>query len=142
MTRRRSRKKLVAEINVVPYIDVMLVLLVIFMVTTPLLNQGVEIDLPKAQADLLNDIDGDEPIVLSVNKEGVYFLNKAQEPTEPQNETQIRATVGAILSRNPTLPVLVQADQAVAYGTVMSAMVLLQASGAPKVGLSTQIPEN
>lgn len=140
MERRSSRKRMMAEINVVPYIDVMLVLLVIFMITAPLLNQGVEIDLPKAASEPLPP--GDQPpLILSVDRQGAYYLNLAENPRQPLTPDQVATTTQAVLKRNPRLPVLVQADRQVDYGTVVRAMVVLQEAGADRVGLSTQTPE-
>lgn len=140
MARRSSRKRVIADINVVPYIDVMLVLLVIFMITAPLLNQGVEIDLPKAASEPLLPSD-QLPLILSVDRNGAYYLNLAENPRQPIAPEKMAVTTKALLRRNPQLPVLVQADRQVDYGTVVRAMVLLQEAGADKIGLSTQMPE-
>lgn len=140
MARRNSRKRAMAEINIVPYIDVMLVLLVIFMITAPLLNQGVEIDLPQADAKPL-PLNEQEPVVLSVDREGNFYLNIAEDPNRPVDAENILVRTAAVLRRNPSIQVLVQADAGVDYGTVVRAMVLLQRAGASKVGLSTQIPQ-
>jgi len=132
----RSKRRLMGEINVVPYIDVMLVLLIIFMVTAPLLSQGIEVDLPKADAEPL-DVDQDnEPLVLSVDRDGNLYLNvgDSEEPVDPQTAA---ARVAAVLRRSPDTPVLVRADEAVAHGVVVRAMALLQGSGARKIGIMT-----
>ena len=140
MTRHnRRRRRLLAEINVVPYIDVMLVLLVIFMVTAPLLQQGVEVDLPKADAKPL-PADQPKPLILSVDRQGNYYLNLAENPGKPLDATAVLAFTTDQLRRNPKLPVMVRADEAVDYGTVITAMVLLQRAGAAKVGLLTEMP--
>ena len=141
MSRRRTHKRVISEINVVPYIDVMLVLLVIFMITAPLINQGVEVDLPRAEAEILTTSDH-EPLVLTVDRNGAYYLNRADDPTLAMNPRDILVRAAALLKLNPTLPVLVKADENVDYGTVIQAMVLLQQAGADKVGLSTQVPES
>ncbi len=141
MPRRNFRRRAMAEINIVPYIDVMLVLLVIFMITAPLLNQGVEVDLPQAQAEALATGER-QPLVLSVNREGQYFLNLAERPDLPMDPDTLLARCIAVLRRDPGLPVLVRADKGVDYGTVVAAMVLLQRAGAAKVGLSTELPES
>ncbi len=133
------RKRLVAEINVVPYIDVMLVLLVIFMVTVPLLQQGVEIDLPKVHSEPIATEER-TPLILSVTRDGRYYLNLADDPSRPISASEIRRQVMAQLQRDPHIPVLVKADQQVHYGVVMRAMVLLQRAGAEKVGLLTEAP--
>ena len=141
MTRHnRRRRRLLAEINVVPYIDVMLVLLVIFMVTAPLLQQGVEVDLPKADAKPL-PTDQPKPLILSVDRQGNYYLNLADNPGKPMEATAVSAFAAEQLQRNPKLPVMVRADESVNYGTVITAMVLLQRAGAPKVGLLTEMPK-
>lgn len=137
MIKKRRSKKLVAEINVVPYIDVMLVLLVIFIVTAPLLQQGVAVDLPKASAKSLPSSEK-EPIVVSVDKEGNYFLNISDQPHVPMRAELITLTVNKELKQTPKRKVMVKADTNVNYGKVMGAMVLLQTAGAPSVGLVTQ----
>jgi biopolymer transport protein TolR len=125
------------EINVVPYIDVMLVLLIIFMVTAPLLSQGVKVDLPKAAAEPLPpDMD---PLVLSIDAEGSMFLNIVDSQT-PQNADRILELVSAVIRREPERPVLVKADRSVQYGRVVEGMVLLQQAGAQKVGFATESP--
>lgn len=137
MRKKRNPKKLVAEINVVPYIDVMLVLLVIFIVTAPLLQQGVAVDLPQASAKALPPAEK-EPIVVSVDREGNYFLNVADNPQSPMAHDSLAMRVMAELKRHPERKVLVKADSKVDYGRVMGAMVLVQKAGAPSVGLVTQ----
>jgi biopolymer transport protein TolR len=132
---------MMADINVVPYIDVMLVLLVIFMITAPLLNQGVEIDLPKAASEPLPPSD-QPPLILSVDRNGAYYLNLAEYPRQPLDPRSVLARTAALLRHNPGLAVLVKADRNVDYGTVVRAMVLLQQAGADKVGLSTEMPEH
>jgi len=140
MTRRGSRRRVVAQINIVPYIDVMLVLLVIFMVTAPLLNQGVEVELPQAEAETLAPAE-QRPLVLSVDRSGVYFMNYAEDPAQPLDAESVTAVTAAVLRGNPKLSVLVRADKSLKYGVVIDAMVLLQRAGAEKVGLSTESPE-
>ncbi len=132
----RNRRRLVAEMNVVPYIDVMLVLLIIFMVTAPLLTQGIKVDLPKAAAEPLPaDLSDVTPLILSVDAAGNYYLSiGAQDVIE---EDEVVARVSAVLSREPRTPVLVEADQSVPYGRVVRGMALLQQSGAEKVGFIT-----
>jgi biopolymer transport protein TolR len=136
----RRPRRLLAEINVVPYIDVMLVLLVIFMVTAPLLQQGVEVDLPKADAKPL-PTDQPKPLILRVDQQGNYYLNLAENPGKPMDDVSMQAFVTEQLRRNPSLPVMVGADKSVDYGTVTTAMVLLQKAGVPKVGLLTETPK-
>ena len=140
MARQRIRKRPMAEINVVPYIDVMLVMLVIFMITAPLLTQGVKVDLPAAAAQPMDDTD-QEPLVVSVDVSGNLFLNVGEAPEEPVAAEALVQTVAAVLRRQPQKSVLVRGDHAVDYGAVVSAMVLLQQAGVPNVGLVTEPPE-
>ena len=138
---RRVKKRPRAEINVVPYIDVMLVLLIIFMVTAPLLSQGVNVNLPQAQAKSLS-ADSKTPIVVSVNSQGQYFLNLSTTPMVPVNPQDLMSQVSAYLmlakQHNETRPVYVKGDRDVNYGSVVQAMVLLQKAGADNVGLITE----
>src|SRR5690606_10318002 len=128
-----------AEINVVPYIDVMLVLLVIFMVTAPLLMQGVKVDLPQAPSSPLENKD-DEPIIVSVKTDGSYYLNLGGEPESQRPLPEIIDTVAKVLRQKPNTPVLVWGDTKVEYGIVVSLMSDLQGAGAPSVGLVTEPP--
>ena len=137
---RRKRLRPVAEINVVPYIDVMLVLLIIFMVTAPLLMQGVEVELPKAEAQAVESDDSD-PLIASIKANGELFLNVGGDESEAISPEVLQRRVGAVLRANPNKPVLVWGDQAVAYGDVVALMVMLQAAGASNVGLVTESPE-
>jgi biopolymer transport protein TolR len=128
-----------SEINVVPYIDVMLVLLVIFMITAPLLNLGVEVELPKADAEPLDTQQNEEPMVLTVMRNGDLYLNAGGDLAGTTSgmidpETLVQ-TVSAIVRRNPELQVLVGGDEQVSYGAIYNAMVLLQKAGVQKVGL-------
>jgi biopolymer transport protein TolR len=135
----RGKRRLMGEINVVPYIDVMLVLLIIFMVTAPLLTQGIEVELPRAAAEPLDpDLTQDnEPLILSVDAQGQFFLNVGDEEETPQEPGRILSLAAAVIRQQPKTPVLVKADQAVPYGRVVTAMVLLQQAGAAKVGFLT-----
>ena len=125
-----------AEINVVPYIDVMLVLLVIFMVTAPLLTPGVKVDLPQAAASAVDNPDR-ETLVVTVDRKGKLFLDEREIGAEA-----LQAKVAAILRVRPQTPVLIRGDRQAAYNDVVQTMVLLQAAGAPSVGLVTQSPDN
>jgi biopolymer transport protein TolR len=127
-----------ADINVVPYIDVMLVLLIIFMVTAPMLMQGVKVELPEASADPVEKQDS-EPVIVSVDAAGQLFLNLGQEEQILSLAT-IKDRVSAVLRRSPDKPVLIWGDQAVPYGDVVTVMVALQEAGAPSVGLVTENP--
>lgn len=131
---RKRRKKLMSEINVVPYIDVMLVLLVIFMITAPLLSQGVKVDLPKAAAQPVDSQDR-ETLVVTVDREGRYFLDDRRIAPD-----ELRRKVAAILRARPQTPVLIRGDRQSNYGEVVKAMTLLQSAGAPSVGLLTEPP--
>ena len=133
-------RRLMGEINVVPYIDVMLVLLIIFMITAPLLTQGIKVDLPKAGAEPLDPkmLKDAIPIVLSVDKEGRLYLNiGGGDPKSPLDPDVVADRTTTALRGNPDLPVLVKADNAVPYGRVVQAMVILQRAGAKKVGFIT-----
>ncbi len=134
-----NKRRLMGEINVVPYIDVMLVLLIIFMVTAPLLTQGIEVELPKADAAPI-DIPQDEtvlPIVLSIDADGALYLNLGTDKTSPIAAEDVTERVRIVLGRRADTPVLVKADQAVPYGRVVQGMVLLQKAGAESVGFIT-----
>ena len=132
-----QKRKLMSEINVVPYIDVMLVLLVIFMVTAPLLTQGIEVDLPKAGAEPIDSAADKLPLIVSVDKAGNLYLSVGDDEDEPSNAKEIVAKVGAILRNSPETPMLIKADREVEYGYVVGAMVLLQQGGAENVGFVT-----
>ena len=134
--RHRKRRKLKAEINVVPYIDVMLVLLIIFMVTAPLLNLGVDIQLPQSKAkSVQND---KEPAVVTVDKDGKLYLALGPAPREAIEAAALVTKAAAFVRQNPDIPFLIAGDQRVDYGRIYQAMVLLQQAGVAKVGLMSQ----
>lgn len=140
---KSSKRRIMSDINVVPYIDVMLVLLIIFMVTAPLLTQGIEVELPQADANpidqsLTPDI---EPVVLSIDEKGLYYLNVGGDEDEALIEKNVLDRVAVALIANPKVPVLVRADHRVPYGNVVSGMVLLQEAGASKIGFITEPPD-
>lgn len=138
---QRGSRSPMAEINVVPFIDVMLVLLVIFMITTPLMNQGVKVDLPKTENKPLAD-DQKEPIIVTVDAAGNYYLNISEKPSQAITERVLSTLVSQQLA-NPGAdqrPVLVRGDKNSNYGKVIEAMVVLQKAGAKSVGLITQAP--
>ncbi len=139
MLRRKSGRKPMSEINVVPYIDVMLVLLVIFMVTAPLLTQGVQVDLPKAASKPIDQAK-DEPLIVSVKADGSFYLNLGEKPGDAVKLADIRTKVAAVIRRNPDTQVLVWGDVKVPYGAVVTLMSELQSAGAPSVGLVTDAP--
>jgi len=127
-----------AEMNVVPYIDVMLVLLIIFMITAPLLTQGIKVDLPKAGAEPLpQEMSQQQMLVLSIDKAGSFYLNIGEDEKAPIEDGSVVERVSAVLRREPKTAVLVNADRGVPYGRVVEGMVLLQQSGAEKVGFIT-----
>ncbi|MHB1543724.1 MAG: ExbD/TolR family protein [Gammaproteobacteria bacterium] len=134
----RKRRRVLGEINIVPYIDVMLVLLVIFMITAPLLQEGVHVRLPHATAKPLAVHANLTPIVLTVDRVGHLFLNISAHPRRPAARRIIEALVAAVLRHAPETPVLVKADRRTPYGRVIQAMVLLQRSGAHGIGLMTR----
>ena len=138
----RVKRKRVAEINVVPYIDVMLVLLIIFMVTSPLVTQGVKVDLPQADSEPL-DQDSKPPIVASVDAEGNYYLTVGTGKNEMMSAEEVAISVQALLLIEPNTPVVVNADGTVPYDAVIQLMVLLQKeAGVASVGLMTDMPES
>lgn len=134
----RRGRKLMGEINVVPYIDVMLVLLIIFMITAPLMSQGIKVELPKAGAEPLPpDPRNQPPLILSVDKAGKFYLSVGSKQEQALNADAVTERVAAVLRREPTTTVLVKADTAVPYGKVVQGMVLLQRAGASNVGFVT-----
>ena len=132
----RKRRRPVSEINVVPYIDVMFVLLIIFMVTAPLISQGVKVDLPKASANPIEQEDN-PPIIASVDVKGRYYLNVGEDQESPIDKDELAAIVQAQLQKDENTPVVVKGDGQVAYNEVIQLMVLLQSAGVPSVGLMT-----
>lgn len=138
MTPTRRGRRLMAEINVVPYIDVMLVLLIIFMITAPLLTQGIKVDLPKAGAEPLPpEMSEQQPLILGVDTAGKFYLNLGKDEESPIDDDTVVDRVSTVLRREPKTPVLVKADRNVPYGRVVEGMVLLQQAGAEKVGFIT-----
>lgn len=129
----RRRRRPMAEINVVPYIDVMLVLLVIFMITAPLMKTGVDVDLPNADAKP-QEVET-EPLIATVDSEGQFYLNVGDNPEQAIDEERLVTLTTAVIRRNPERQVLVRGDQGVNYERVVRVMTLLQQSGVPQVGL-------
>ena len=140
MSRQKKSRRPMAEINVVPYIDVMLVLLVIFMITAPLLTQGVKVDLPVADANPLPP-DADDPVIVSVNSKGEMFIDIGEGKNAPVEPEVLQTRVAAVLKYKPKTPIMVRGDRNVDYGHVVQAMVMIQQAGAPNVGLITETPE-
>ena len=139
-----TRRRLMSEINVVPYIDVMLVLLVIFMITAPLLSQGIKVDLPKNPSNLLEEAQ-DDPLVVSIREDGVIFLNVGSlDPNEEGSAVssdELLDQAKKVLTVRPSVPVFIRGDQSLSYGTVVDIMSVLQNAGAASVGLITEPPE-
>lgn len=136
MARQRARP--MAEINVVPYIDVMLVLLVIFMVTAPMLVQGVKVDLPKTASAPLDK--KEEPLIVSVKADGSYYINLGVDPKQAVPLERVGVQVKAIMANKPETPVFVEGDHQAQYGLVVQLMSHLQQAGVPNVGLVTEAP--
>jgi len=139
MARRQKRRKPMSDINVVPYIDVMLVLLIVFMVTAPMLMQGVKVDLPKASTVPVGPQD-DEPLIVSVKADGSFFINLGKDKEISQSLNVVQDKVSKIIRRKPDTAVLVWGDKNVPYGNVVELMAALQAAGASSVGLVTENP--
>ena len=135
-----SRRRLVSEINVVPYIDVMLVLLIIFMVTAPLLKQGVDVDLPTAPANPL-DVKSPEPIVISVDRKGKMYLSIASTPDSSIDKEALIDQVQSALAKQPDRPVMLRGDANGPYQNVVRTLVLLQKANVDSVGLVTEPEE-
>ena len=141
MSRKHGRRKPMGEINVVPYIDVTLVLLIIFMITTPMLQTGVEVDLPQAESAMVEQKEGEPPIVISIKEKGEYYINVDGQNDELIEPEAINDRVAVVLSKKPGTQVLISADKGVDYGTVVTVMAALKNAGVPTVGLMTK-PED
>ena len=135
----KHKRRLVAEINVVPYIDVMLVLLIVFMVTAPMLMQGVKVELPQAPSAPLDNQE-QEPLIVSVKADGSYYLDLGNGQNVQEALPSIIEKVAKVLRQQPKTPVLVWGDARVDYGEVVTLMSELQNAGAPSVGLVTEPP--
>lgn len=140
--RRAKSRRLMGQMNVVPYIDVMLVLLIIFMITAPMLQQGIAVNLPEVEAAPLDPrmLEENEALILSVDIERQLFLNLGADPEAPMAPEEIIRITAAVLDANPSTPVLVKADEAVDYGRVVFGMSLLKQGGAREVGMMTDSP--
>jgi biopolymer transport protein TolR len=136
MMTRHKRRKLKSEINVVPYIDVMLVLLIIFKVTAPLLSLSVDVYLPQSRARAVDS--KKDPVIVTVDAEGRYFLTLQGGKAEPIDATQLSARLAAFVAQNKDVPVFVAAPGVTEYQKVMDTMVLVQAAGVPRVSLMSQ----
>ena len=136
---KRSRRKPMAEINVVPYIDVMLVLLVIFMVSAPLMTRGIKVDLPDATSDTMSSDPDEVMLIITIKADSTYYINVGEEDT-PIALSRIQASATKIIQANPRIKVLVEGDQSLPYGAVIDVMNVLQTAGAKQVGLITEPP--
>jgi biopolymer transport protein TolR len=136
----RGRRRVISEINVVPYIDVMLVLLIIFMITAPLITQGVKIELPQAPSEVIPPSD-DEPIVVAVDAGGSIYVDIGEAPEQPVSEEVLVTRIAAVLKYKPQTEILVEGDRGVDYGRVVEVMTLLQSAGVDGVGLITEPPD-
>ncbi len=135
---QRKKRKPMSDMNVVPYIDVMLVLLIVFMVTAPLLMQGVKVELPKAPAEPMGE-QNDEPLIISVKADGSLYINTG-DAEKARLLDDITERVRKVMKLKPETKVLVWGDQSVRYGEVVTLMAALQSAGAPSVGLVTENP--
>ena len=136
----RSKKRLVSEINVVPYIDVMLVLLIVFMVAAPLLIQGVDVNLPETNAKPITNPNNEEPLIVSMKLDKTLYLNIGSDPKSALSLDFIKDRVKRIARQNPDLPILVWGDKKLPYGDIMQLMSALQDAGARSVGLVSEPP--
>lgn len=137
----RFRKRRMSEINVVPYIDVMLVLLVIFMVTAPMLTEGVQVELPQTFAKTMTK-DQEEPVVVSVDAKGQYYINIGDDTDKPLSTEKLITRVAAVMRHRPGQGIYIKGDKSVNYGAVVSIMAQLQKAGVAKVGLVTTTPDS
>lgn len=136
MGARSKRRKPMAEINVVPYIDVTLVLLIIFMITAPLVQTGVDVDLPQADTSPV-DQNSEPPVIVSVDKQGQFFIDIGEQSDEPVSASDLLYRVAAVLRNKPETQVYIRGDHSVAYGKVVTVMAALKNAGVPSVGLMT-----
>ena len=139
---RGSRRAPMAEINVTPFVDVMLVLLIIFMVTAPMLTQGVKVDLPQTTSDPIQSDKDVESIIVSVDANGAYYVEIGDDGSDPMTLSDLRAQVSKILSQRASSEILVRGDENVTYGTVVRLMAELQGAGASSIGLITESPRD
>lgn len=134
----RKKRRPVAEINVVPYIDVMLVLLIIFMATAPLITHGVKVDLPKMSESDLVETKEAPPIIASIDAEGLYYVSVGTDPEAPMDAVEVAAVIKLKLQQNPDTPVLIKGSGRVSYQEVLLLMDFLKNAGVPSVGLMTK----
>ena len=139
---RRSRRRRggpIAEINVVPYIDVTFVLLMIFMITAPLVQTGVDVDLPQANASAV-DLKNEPPVIVTIKKDGGFYIDVGDRQDEPVDEDVLYSRVAAVMKANPAAQIYVRGDHQVEYGKIVTVMAALKIAGVPKVGLMTTPP--
>jgi len=136
MSRRAKRRKPMAEINVVPYIDVTLVLLIIFMITAPLVQTGVDVDLPQADSSTIEQ-ENNLPIIVSIDKKGDYFVDVGEQEDAPVSAKDLLVRVTAVLRNKPKTQIYIRGDHTVDYGKVVTVMTALKNAGVPSVGLMT-----
>lgn len=135
----RKKRRMVAEINVVPYIDVMLVLLIIFMVTTPIITQGVKVELPKSKAEPIEQMkDNKTPILATIDEAGLFYFQKDGVEKGPFNAEALQAEVMSTLTIEPGTQVIIKADGRVDYHSVIQLLNMMKDAGAPAVGLMTE----
>ena len=135
MSHGRKRRKPMSEINVVPYIDVTLVLLIIFMITAPLVQTGVDVDLPQADTAAIEQ--NEQPIIVSVDKQGLFYIDLGEQENEVVSTEVLLSRVAAVLRHKPKTQVYIRGDHTVAYGKVVTVMAALKDAGVPSVGLMT-----
>lgn len=139
MSRRTKKRKPMAEINVVPYIDVTLVLLIIFMITAPMVQTGVDVDLPEAEATAVDN--SEPPVIVSIDKDGQYFIDIGEDENDPVDLRALLLRVSAVRKNNPKAQIYVKGDKNVPYGKVVVLMATLKEAQVPKVGLMTSSPD-
>ena len=141
MIMAKGKRRPIAEMNVVPYIDVMLVLMVIFMITAPVLTQGVKVELPKVATQPMSSTKNEEPLIVSIKKNGQYIIERGRSEDKAASLDYVQKYVSKILKQQPATDVLVRGDESVMYGKVIALMAALQSAGAGSVGLVTDVPE-
>lgn len=137
--RGRRGKRLMAEMNVVPYIDVTLVLLIIFMITAPLVTQGVKVELPQAPSEVIQPAEN-EPVIVSIDRDGGIYVDLGEKPESPIDEDTLVTRIAGVAKYRPKTDFLVRGDAGVPYGRVVEVMALMQAAGVKNVGLLTDPP--
>ena len=139
MSQIRKPRRMMSDINVVPYIDVMLVLLVVFMITAPMMTQGIQVNLPKTDSGPVSD--QNEPVVVTVGSEGGYYINVGEQQKQSSSLENVQGHVLRIMKNAPETLFLVEGDEAVRYGKVIELMSALQGAGVKKLGLVTEPSE-